>query len=128
MSAADAFVSFALAAFVLTTSTIEFSAVLKASSAPAPAPSAAEAKELKAAVICLLTFATSKALAASTPSANGLKERGSTSSGSPKTAATSVALKPPSFIKVDVGEITPAPEGAFKVIPEKVAPEEVSTV
>ena len=83
-------------------------------------------------MICLLTFATSKALATATGSfastSNGLKVSGSTPSGSPKTAATSVTVKPPSFIKVDVGEITPEPEGAFKVIPENVAPEEVSIV
>ena len=132
LSASEAFGSLALAAFVFTTSTTDFSAAEKASSAFAPAPSAADAKELIAAVICLLTFATFKALATATGSfastSNGLKVSGSTPSGSPKTAATSSLVKPPSFINVDVGEITSEPEGAFKVIPENVAPEEVSIV
>ena len=132
LSAADAFASFDLAAFAFTTSTTELSAVLKASAASAPAPSVAEANELIAVVICLLIFATSKALATAAASLSstlkGLKLSGSTPSGSPKTAATSLAVRSPSFIKVDVGEITPEPEGAFKVIPAKVAPEDVSTV
>ena len=131
-SAADALPSFALAAFVLTTSTTELSAVLNASAASAPAPSVAEANEEIAVVICLLIFATSKACATAVASVSstlkGLKVNGSTPSGSPKTAATSVAERLPSCINVDVGEITPAPPGAFKVIPAKVAPDDVSTV
>ena len=79
-----------------------------------------------------IIFATSKAFATAAASLSstlkGLKLSGSTPSGSPKTSATSVAVRLPSFIKVDVGEITPAPEGAFKVIPANVAPEDVSTV
>ena len=132
LSAAAAFASFALTAFAFTTSTTESSAVLKASAASAPAPSVAEANEEMAVVICLLIFATSKALATSVASFSstlkGLKLSGSTPSGSPKTSATSAAVRSPSFIKVDVGEITPAPEGAFNVMPANVAPEEESTV
>ena len=132
LSAVDASVSFALAAFAFTTSTTEFKAVLNASAASAPAPSVAEAKEEIAVVICLLIFATSKACATAAASFSstlkGLNVNGSTPSGSPKTAATSAALRSPSFINVEVGEITPAPDGAFNVIPANVAPEDVSTV
>ena len=58
----------------------------------------------------------------------GLNVKGSTPSGNPSTAATSLAVRLPSFIKVDVGDITPAPDGAFNVIPAKIAPDDVSTV
>ena len=132
LSAAEAFASFALTAFAFTTSTTELSAVLKASAASAPAPSVAEANEEMAVVICLLIFATSKACATAVASfsstLNGLKFSGSIPSGRPNTSATSAAVRLPSCINVDVGEITPEPEGAFKVIPANVAPEDESTV
>ena len=132
LSAATAFGSSIFSAFVLTTSTTEPKAAVKASPAPAPAPSAAEAKEVTAVIICWLTFSTSRAAATAAASfsstSNGLKVRGFIPSGRPRTAATSSAEIPPSSIKVVVGVITPAPDGAVKVTPERAAPDEVSTV
>ena len=84
-SAATALGSLIFSAFTLTTSTTEFNAAVKAPFSEAPAPSAAEANEEIAVVICLLILATSKAFVASTPSAKGLKLKGSTPSGRPKT-------------------------------------------
>jgi len=81
LSAADAFASFALTAFVLITSITELSAVLKASAASASAPSVADANELIAVVICLLILGTSKAFSTAAASLsstlNGLKLSGS---------------------------------------------------
>ena len=132
LSAAAAFGSSIFSAFVFTTSTTEPKAAVNASPAPAPAPSAAEAKEVTAVMICWLTFSTSRAAATAAASfsstSNGLKVRGSIPSGRPRTAATSSAEIPPSSIKVVVGVMTPAPEGAVKVMPERAAPEDVSTV
>ena len=79
-------------------------------------------------MICWLIFSTAKAAVASTPSANGLNDKGSTPSGRSKTSATSSAVSPPSSINVDVGETTAAPCGAVNIIPDKVAPDEASTV
>ena len=111
-----------------TTSTTDCRAASKAPASLAPAPSAAEAKEDTAVMICWLIFSTANASAASTPAAYGLNVRGSTPSGRPNTAATSSAERPPSSIKVVVGVMTPASLGADKVTPDKTAPEDVSTV
>ena len=127
-SAAVAVVSFNFSALTFTTSTTEVSAALNPPDSEAPAPSAADAKELTAVIICWLIFSTAKASAASTLSANGLNSNGSTPSGRFKTFATSSAVRPPSAIKVDVGETTAAPFGAVNMTPDKVAPDEESTV
>ena len=92
LSASLAVASISLAAFVLTTSTTEFSAAEKAAASLAPAPSAAEANAVTTLMTCWLTFSTASALATSAGSfsstLNGLKLRGSTPAGNPKTSAT----------------------------------------
>ena len=108
-SAAVAVSSVKFTAFTLTTSTTDVSAASNAPASEAPAPSAADANELTAVMICWLIFSTANASVASTPSANGLNAKGSTPSGRFKTSATSSAVKPPSAINVDVGETTAAP-------------------
>ena len=59
---------------------------------------------------------------------NALNVKGSTPSGRPKTSDTCAAVRPASFINVVVGVTTVAPEGAFKVMPERTTPDEASIV
>ena len=132
LSPAAAVGSSIFSALALTTSTTEPSAAVNASASPAPAPSAADAKDVTAVMICWLIFSTSRAAATAAASFSstlkGLNSNGFTPSGRPRTEATSAAVILPSSIKVVVGVITAAPEGAFKVMPESAAPEDVSTV
>ena len=88
LSAALALGSVSLAALTFTTSTTDFNAAAKASASLPPAPSAAAAKEFTTLIICWLIFSVVSALAASTPAAKGLKFKGSTPDGSPKTSVT----------------------------------------
>ena len=112
----------------MTTSTIASNATENASSALAPAPSAAAETALIVVITCCDAFSTCKATAAFSVPENGLNVSGLTDAGNPKTLTTSAAEREDSCIIVVIGVTTSAPAGAFKVTLSSTSPDDVSIV